>query len=98
MWTTDSQVVGAKGQGWCVARRERDEPATGSARLDGGDGSWTKELARSKGAPVVELTGGQHIADLATAAAGFRNEYYGLVGHVREAAEGAMPAPLATRG
>jgi hypothetical protein len=65
--------------------------------VDGRDDHWAGRWAEARGIPAVSL--GEHgtLADLATAHAGFRDEYYGLVGHVREAGEGTE-TPLITSG
>jgi hypothetical protein len=62
------------------------------------DAVWADRLADARGVPAVELAGSGTVADLAIAVAGFRDEYYGLVDHVREARPGAAGAPLVTSG
>jgi hypothetical protein len=54
-------------------------------------------LASARGVPELDRLGAGTIAGLATALAGFRDEYYGLVGHVREG-EPTSIAPLVTSG
>src|SRR3546814_15355990 len=81
MWAPDRHVFAAKVHVCVLALQMRDEPTTGSARLNGGEGSWPKDLARSKAAPVLELTGGQHHANLPTPAAGSRDGFYTPPGH-----------------
>lgn len=58
---------------------------------------WTAHLATARGTPSLCLPEHGTVGDLATAVAGFRDEYYGLVDHVREAGERAT-APLVTSG
>ncbi len=58
---------------------------------------WSGRLAAARGTPVVDLAGSGTVADLATAVAGFRDEYYGLAGHVREGDRSPV-APLVTSG
>jgi hypothetical protein len=63
--------------------------------------TWAPLVADLLGAPVVALRADRRVADVATATAGFRDEYYGLVGAVRESgADGVAPhAPrLCTSG
>jgi hypothetical protein len=48
--------------------------------------------------PEVDAKTSGRLGDLANAAAGFRDEYYGLVGHVHEAADLPDGAPLVTSG
>jgi hypothetical protein len=60
-------------------------------------GRWTDQLAAARGVPAVDLPAQTTIGDVATLVAGFRDEYYGLVPHVREAA-GEPAAPLVTSG
>jgi hypothetical protein len=66
-------------------------------RCAGGEADWAARLAVARGVPAVALGGSRTVGDLANAVAGFRDEYYGLVGHVREASR--LPeAPLVTCG
>ncbi len=52
--------------------------------------SWSMLLGAFHGTPAVDLGGASTLADLASASAGFRDEYYGIVPHVAEAcAEGS---------
>lgn len=62
-----------------------------------GEADWAGRLASARGVPAVELMTSQTVADLADVVAGFRSEYYELVGHVREAL-GEPTAPLVTCG
>ncbi|MFZ6003734.1 MAG: N-6 DNA methylase [Actinomycetota bacterium] len=65
---------------------------------DAGPVDWAGAIARSHGVPPVELNDDRTLSDCATAAAGFRAEYYGTAHHVHE--EGALPSgrPLLTSG
>jgi len=71
---------------------------------EGGPGpdDWGRLAAPYFGIPAVDLaTGGGVVGDLAACTADFRDQYYGLVPHVREAgAAGPAPgeAPLITSG
>jgi len=71
---------------------------------EGGPGpdDWGRLAAPYFGIPAVDLaTGGGVVGDLAACTADFRDQYYGLVPHVREAgAPGPAPgeAPLITSG
>lgn len=56
---------------------------------------WSGALASAQGVPPVLLDGSVTLGDVADVVAGFRDEYYGLVGSVAEA--GAGPA-LVTSG
>lgn len=59
--------------------------------------SWTGRVAAARGVPSVHLAGARSVGDLAEVVAGFRDEYYGLVGHVHEAT--SLPeARLVTSG
>ncbi|MGH9275625.1 MAG: N-6 DNA methylase [Acidimicrobiales bacterium] len=62
-----------------------------------GEADWAGRLAAARGVPATTLAGRGTLADLAEVVAGFRDEYYGLVGHVREA-PGQPAAPLVTCG
>jgi len=75
-----------------------------------GAGRWAPVLAATRGVPPVRLAGAGTLADLVTATAGFRDEYYGLVPFVAEypavpdgpspglSGEGPRWAPLVTSG
>ena len=67
-----------------------------------GERVWADRLADAVGAPRVALDEGDvvRLGTLADVAAGFRDEYYGLVPLVREASDGgsAEEAPLVTTG
>jgi hypothetical protein len=63
----------------------------------GGEADWAGRLATARGVPAAALVGSRTVSDLAEVVAGFRDEYYGLVGHVREAG-GPARAPLVTCG
>ena len=59
--------------------------------------TWSGLLATSKGIPDVEVQGAGSVADIATATADFRDQYYGLRGCVverREACEAEFPRLL----
>jgi len=68
-----------------------------------GTRSWASRLAAADGVPgAANLDRGQRsVGDVATVVAGFRDQYYGLVGHVRDAErddEREGLAPLVTSG
>jgi len=70
---------------------------TGSTFLSG---TWSALLATSKGVPERQAATAGTVADLATATADFRDQYYGLRGSVvdlREADDASFP-PLVTSG
>lgn len=71
--------------------------ASASGSLDAG-AVWAARLADARGVPALTLEGAGTVGDLATAVAGFRDEYYGLVGHVGEAEAAPATAPLVTSG
>lgn len=50
-------------------------------------GPWSPLVRGLLGVPAVQLPAGPRLGDLVTATAGFRDEYYGLVGAVHEAPE-----------
>ena len=71
------------------------------------DGDWRRPLAEQAAVPPVDLGPGPVLGDLAAVVAGFRDEYYGLVGAVREhdgeggdgaPGDRAAPARLVTSG
>jgi N-6 DNA Methylase len=55
----------------------------GSAEPPGSE-TWAPMAARASGVPAVDLRSEPTIGSLATATAGFRPQFYGLAGHVRE--------------
>jgi len=57
--------------------------------------SWGHLGARAKGLPEVQLGDGPTVASLATATAGFRHQFYGVLDHVTEDGPGS---PLVTAG
>lgn len=59
---------------------------------------WAAHLAAADGVPPVELDGDRPLGDVATATAGFRQHFYGLAPHVREAGRSRVLAPLVTSG
>jgi hypothetical protein len=63
----------------------------------GDQADWAGRLATARGVPAAVLVGSRTVSDVAEVVAGFRDEYYGLVGHVREAG-GPAEAPLVTCG
>lgn len=76
---------------------------------DAGGGPWSPMLATLRGTPVVNFTrpsrGARRsqaaqadLATLASATAGFRDQYYGLVPHVVEQAAAGSPIRLITAG
>ena len=60
-----------------------------------GTGSWGLLAARARNLPEVDLGDGPTVGSLATATAGFRSQFYGVVDHVAEGGDGA---PLVTAG
>lgn len=59
--------------------------------------AWAGLLASDQGVPPVRLVGRRRLGDIADLVAGFRDEYYGLVPHVRESA-GCEGGPVHTAG
>lgn len=73
-------------------------PVLAVGRSDPG-ADWSARLAAGDGVPVVELApGARTVGHVATAVAGFRQHYYGLVPHVREAGRARSASPLVTSG
>ncbi|HEX7094889.1 MAG TPA: N-6 DNA methylase [Acidimicrobiales bacterium] len=69
-----------------VARRVEPsfDPAPPAAPPASSDTTWAPLVADLTGVPIVSLQAAGRVGDLATATAGFRDEYYGLVDAVRE--------------
>ena len=61
-------------------------------------GEWSFLLGTALGVPEVDLRGTGTVGDLATCTADFRDQYYGLAGHVHEAARLPGGVPLVTSG
>jgi len=62
------------------------------------DDSWSSCVASTHGVPKVELGTGSTIGDHSNVTAGFRDQYYGLVGHVSDARPSGAAARLITTG
>jgi hypothetical protein len=63
----------------------------------GQDDGWAGLAAGMLGVPDVALTGNGRLGDVATATAGFRDQFYGLAGLVVEGGDGSQPQ-LVTSG
>jgi N-6 DNA Methylase len=75
------------------------EPAPPAAHPPSGPGGWGPLVADLLGVPDADVESSGTLADLATATAGFRDEFYGLARFVAEAADlGERAAPLVTCG
>jgi hypothetical protein len=82
---------------------EAGPPAPADPAAPGVDGDpdrvWADRLADAIGVPPTGLDEvGPRLGDIGEVTAGFRDEYYGLVPLVREAAPGDGAAPLVTAG
>lgn len=95
LWADDARVFAAAVR-VCAPVLERVDgppPAT-----DGHD-PWADAWARTLGLPALPDLAGPALGERATVVAGFRDEYYGLVGAVREQdGNGTAAAPLVTSG
>jgi hypothetical protein len=80
---TDDPVPGAATRR--VVGRAFDD--AGTCPSPGARESWGGLVRDLLGVPAVALRADRRVGDLATATAGFRDEYYGLVGAVHEAGE-----------
>jgi hypothetical protein len=56
--------------------------------------TWSHLVASTLGVPMLPALGGPALGSIATATADFRDQYYGLVGHVQDDADG--PALITT--
>jgi hypothetical protein len=64
-----------------------------------GPRDWSGLVAAAQGVPPCPIERGPLLGSVAEVVAGFRDEYYGLVPHVREASgDGSAEAPLITSG
>ncbi len=64
------------------------------ARLGTGSATWSPLVAAAQGVPRVDVASERLVGDVATVVAGFRDEYYGLVGLVAEADDPAVAGQL----
>lgn len=64
-----------------------EHPAVDRAELEDG-GTWSAVWATANGVPRVSSPGAGRLGDVATATAGFRDQYYGLLPHLSDRAPG----------
>lgn len=104
LWLDERRAFGAA-VAVCAPVLERRRAIRPGDRRD--DGDWRRPLAEQAAVPPVDLGPGPVLGDLAAVVAGFRDEYYGLVGAVREhdgeggdgaPGDRAAPARLVTSG
>ena len=102
LWVAEEKVFSASTH--VVAVIAEKGGADGPVALYGGPdvaprgsatGSWGALAARARGLPEVGLGDGPTVGSLATATAGFRHQFYGLLDHVTEDGSGS---PLVTAG
>ena len=102
LWVAEEKVFSASTH--VVAVVAEKGGADGPVALYGGPdvaprgratGSWGTLAARARGLPEVGLGDGPTVGSLATATAGFRHQFYGLLDHVTEDGSGS---PLVTAG
>ncbi|HZM29181.1 MAG TPA: N-6 DNA methylase [Acidimicrobiales bacterium] len=95
LWADDARVFAAAVRVCAPVLERRADPA---AAGESGD-PWGDVWARTLGLPDLPPLPGPSLGERATVAAGFRDEYYGLVGAVRERdGDGTATAPLVTSG
>ena len=70
----------------------------GTVAHPGGATSWSAAVIDLLGVPAVDVRGMSVIGDIATATAGFRDQFYGLAEHTIEAEPGADRLALVTVG
>ncbi|HWJ82766.1 MAG TPA: N-6 DNA methylase [Nocardioides sp.] len=93
LWCTDRPVFAGTPVRVCVP-----VVRVGAAGEGPGPDDWGRLAAPHFGIPAVALPGGTGVlGDLASCTADFRDQYYGLVPHVREAGDGDG-VPLVTSG
>jgi hypothetical protein len=104
LWVEDRSYFAAHVRVCCPvlqvrgASEDRAGPAGGSPRRTttmarraaAGHRRWAERLADAIGVPAMNLRSAGRLGDRAEVTAGFRDEYYGLVPFVREAAEAAV--------
>ncbi len=73
---------------WSGGGRSVNSPVTSQVPVPRPGESWGPLFAAAVGLPVVEPSGGMRIGDIATATAGFRDEFYALVDACVEDPEG----------
>jgi hypothetical protein len=95
LWADDDRVFAAAVRVCAPVLERRDDPAAAT----GGRDPWGDTWARALGLPDLPDLPGPELGERATVVAGFRDEYYGLVGAVREQdGHRAATAPLVTSG
>lgn len=72
----------------CAPVLRRNDPASGCVDDRARGRSWVDPILDANGIPTTVATGTRTVGDLATPVAGFRDEYYGLVEHVRDGGDG----------
>jgi hypothetical protein len=102
LWVAEEKVFSAATH--VVAVIAEKDGAEGPVDLYGGPtveprgsamGSWGTLAARARGLPDLDLGAGPTVGSMATATAGFRHQFYGLLDHVTEDGSGS---PLVTAG
>jgi hypothetical protein len=95
LWADDGRVFAAAVRVCAPVLERRGGPPTAS----GGRDPWADAWAHTLGLPDLPDLPGPALGERATVVAGFRDEYYGLVGAVREQdGNGTAAAPLVTSG
>ncbi len=114
LWVALDQVFAASVEVCApiLQRRSSEAPAPTVARwrrrtwddlpaADGQTRSWSALALAAHDVPVPDLVASGSLGDLAVASSGFRDEYYGLAGHVVEAGDRSLDEdvrPLVTSG
>ncbi len=102
LWVAEQKVFSASTHVVAVVAEKAGRP--GPVELYGGpeveprgtaSGAWGHLGARAKGLPEVDLGDGPTVGSMASAAAGFRHQFYGVLGHVTDGGDGA---PMVTAG
>ena len=98
LWVDDGPVFAAAVRVCAPVLQRRDAGDPGPAA---GTDPWADRWARTLGLPAVPALAPARLGERAAVVAGFRDEYYGLVGAVRERSGGdaaGAVAPLVTSG
>jgi methylase of polypeptide subunit release factors len=100
VWAPVLEKASAAGEAQPVTRRVGPDfaPATPVPAPAPAEAGWTSLVVDLTGLPMPRIRAEGVVADVATATAGFRDQFYGLVGSVHEAAPGDERPRLVTSG
>lgn len=90
-WLDDGAAFAAAVHVCAPSLRRRSDGPSGKRAAVPIANDWTAWVSETRAVPPAHLSGERTVGDIATVAAGFRDEYYGLVEATSEATTGAGP-------